>query len=120
MDVGVDEITRWHIKRKFRTIGYHHVIRRSGLIQHGRPVAEQGAHVRGHNKHSIGICLVGGLNEARKPDCNFTAAQWESLNTLVTSLSIRFFEAKIVGHRDLARKACPTFDVAAWRNQEIV
>ena len=79
MDIGVDEIRQWHLARKFRDVGYHYIIRRCGEIELGRNISETGAHVRGHNKHSIGICMVGGLDEHGKAAPSFTQWQWAIL-----------------------------------------
>lgn len=61
-DSSAETITRWHIARGFKTIGYHYVIRRDGTIENGRPLEQVGAHCQNHNKHSIGICYEGGLD----------------------------------------------------------
>lgn len=117
-DVGKREITQWHLRRGFVTIGYHFVIRRDGTLETGRRESEIGAHVAGHNANSIGICLVGGVDLMGKPEDNFTAAQYETLRVLLGQLKARYAEAKILGHRDLAqdrhcgRRNCPSFDVS--------
>lgn len=114
MDIGAEEIRRWHVDPKPRgngwsDIGYHYVIRRNGEIEKGRPDTRQGAHAAGHNAGSLGICLVGGM-----PDCNYTAAQWHSLESLVTSLLAQHPGAEVIGHRDVSDKPCPMFDAVAW------
>ncbi|HHD11115.1 MAG TPA: hypothetical protein ENK42_01615 [Deltaproteobacteria bacterium] len=62
-------IDRWHRERCWRMIGYYYVILNGyrkkgrynkdddGLIEPGRPIEEIGAHCRGQNRTSIGICL---------------------------------------------------------------
>jgi N-acetylmuramoyl-L-alanine amidase len=120
MDVGVDEIRRWHVEGNgWSDIGYHYVIRRSGLIEPGRDLdgdgdveEETGAHVYGNNRGTLGICMVGG-----KPNCNFTAAQWSSAAWLVKDILARhgLTGADVYGHRDFDKgKQCPTFDAKAW------
>ena len=116
-DVGVREIRQWHRARGFSDIGYHFVIRRSGKVEKGRPVDEIGAHVQGHNADSVGICLVGGINEETfKPENNFTPQQWEALQRLLTALLRRYPKAKVLGHRDFpgVQKACPSFAAKVW------
>ena len=116
-DVGVREIRQWHRARGFSDIGYHYVIRRSGKVDKGRPVDEIGAHVQGHNADSVGICLVGGINEETfKPENNFTPQQWEALQRLLTALLRRYPKAKVLGHRDFpgVQKACPSFAAKVW------
>jgi hypothetical protein len=56
----IQKIREDHIKhRGFHDVGYHVVIQPSGDIQWGRPLEEEGAHVKGHNKDNIGIALIG-------------------------------------------------------------
>jgi len=120
MDVGAAEIRRWHVDGNgWSDIGYHYVVRRSGLVETGRDLdgdgdieEETGAHVYGHNRGTLGICMVGG-----KPGCNFTAAQWRGLSLLVTDICKRhgLTAADVYGHRDFdSGKTCPTFDAHAW------
>jgi N-acetyl-anhydromuramyl-L-alanine amidase AmpD len=119
MDVGVAEITDWHKKRGFTTIGYHYVIRRNGKIETGRPIETPGAHALGANSDSIGVCLIGGVdaNDKSKADANFTISQYAALVGLLTELRSKYSLTKndIIGHRDVrgAAKACPCFDVQA-------
>jgi N-acetylmuramoyl-L-alanine amidase len=116
-DIGVREIRRWHRDQGWADIGYHYVIRRSGKLETGRPVDALGAHVQGHNHDSVGICLVGGLdNKTWKPANNYTPQQWESLKKLLEALVKRYPKAKVLGHRDFAgvKKACPCFPAKTW------
>ena len=111
--VDVETITRWHKQRGFKTIGYHFFIDRSGTIHAGRPLEQQGAHCKGQNAHSIGICYEGGLNKEGKPYDTRTILQRIAMKELVAQLQERFTEATVHGHREFANKACPCFDVAA-------
>lgn len=128
LDIGVPEITRWHIQRGFDTVGYHYVIRRNGELETGRPEQAIGAHVRGHNANSVGICLAGGVDGQNNPQNNFSDEQFSTLKILLQQLVERYPGARILGHRDLSPdkngdgkispnefvKACPSFDVAQW------
>ena len=111
--VDVETITRWHKQRGFKTIGYHFFIDRSGTIHAGRPLEQQGAHCKGQNAHSIGICYEGGLNKEGKPYDTRTTLQRIAMKELVAQLLDRFTEATVHGHREFANKACPCFDVQA-------
>lgn len=118
MDIGRKEIDAWHREKGWAGIGYHYVIRRDGTRETGRAELRMGAHVEGHNKNSIGVCLVGGVKRAGGKlvtENNFTPAQWAALEKIVRELHRRYPEAKIVGHRDLNRgKDCPSFSVRDW------
>ncbi|AZD21246.1 N-acetylmuramoyl-L-alanine amidase [Pseudomonas chlororaphis subsp. aurantiaca] len=124
-DIGKREITQWHLKRGFVTIGYHYVIRRDGSIETGRRETEIGAHVAGHNSNSVGVCMVGGVDAQGKPADNFTEVQYDSLRLLLGHLTTRYGSAKVVGHRDLSPdheeglpgwhpRDCPGFDAGRW------
>ena len=116
-DLGAEEIRGWHLKRGWLDIGYHFVIRRDGTVETGRPTTRPGAHARGFNHLSLGICLVGGVeSDGRTPEANFTHAQWEALEELLLELLEEFPCAAVIGHRDLPNvsKACPSFDTIAW------
>lgn len=115
MDIGAMEIRRWHIDdRGWSDIGYHYVIRRDGELENGRPVAHVGAHCKGHNRDSIGICLVGGMNDDGAPEFNFTADQFATLRHLKHSLDQQYHGIEWHGHREYSDKACPCFDVGQW------
>ena len=120
-DIGAKEIRQWHVKdRGWRDIGYHYVIRRNGEVEAGRPLEQAGAHVSGYNSNSIGICLVGGLNEQGRSAAEYAARQWEALKALLGRLSKRWPGAEIKGHRDFpnVKKDCPCFDVRQWLQDE--
>ena len=135
IDWGARDIEVLHQRNNgWSTVGYHWVIRRNGIVEVGRQESIPGAHVKGHNLNSIGVCLVGGVDFNNRPTPNYTTSQWASLKTLLVSLKLRFPNARIVGHRDLSPdldgdgtveanewvKACPCFDVRAWcRSYEI-
>ncbi len=117
MDVDAKMIDSWHRQKGFLKIGYHFVIKRDGTIEPGRRLDEPGAHVAGFNKGNIGICMAGGLDKEGKPQDNFTEEQYKSLDSLLTLLEEDFPNAELRGHRDFpnVNKACPCFDVKAWR-----
>lgn len=114
----VSEIRRWHVEgRGWSDIGYHYVIDRDGTVVEGRPVERTGAHVKGHNANSIGICLIGGHGGASTDAFldNFTQDQDEAIRELVFKLRMQFPSIdKTTGHNQYAAKACPCFSVPAW------
>lgn len=116
-EVTAADVTRWHKQRGFQTIGYHYLIRIDGTIEDGRPLTEIGAHCKGHNAHSIGICYVGGLAPNGKPKNTLTPAQTRSLIELIRKLKRKFGYPTIHGHNEYANKACPSFDVQAWKKE---
>jgi len=110
------DIDRVHRQQGWLSIGYHYVIRRDGTVEKGRPDTAQGSHARGVNDRSLGICLIGGVDEKMRPEANFTNEQYAALRKLLAELKAKHPDAQIIGHRDVpgTRKACPSFDVKAW------
>ncbi len=113
---NAETIRKWHTERGFTgpdgvsgnedDIGYHFVITKDGKVHEGRPVSEVGAHVEGHNKESIGICLTGRTKSL------FTPVQFRSLRKLIDSLfvahSLDWKSVKL--HNQLnAGKLCPVY-----------
>ena len=107
----VDDIRQWHIKRGFSDIGYHTVIDLNGIAFLGRDFDKVGAHCKGHNSHSIGICYVGGLDSNGKPCDTRTPAQIDCMHEVVSRLINAFGPLKVYGHNEFSNKACPCFDV---------
>lgn len=107
----VQDIDRWHRNQGFRCVGYHYVIHLDGSIHPGRPESEVGAHCYGKNSSSIGVCYIGGLaKDGKTPKDTRTPEQKEALLQLLKELRGRYPQAEIHGHRDFAKKACPSFD----------
>ena len=111
MDIGVEEIRKWHMKRGFNDIGYHFVIRRDGTIETGRDINTIGAHCKGQNKDSIGICLVGGKAGHGDPADNFNECQVDSAKDLLEGLRQQYVELSFHGHNEFSNKACPVIDI---------
>lgn len=106
------DIDRWHREKGWKRIGYHFVVDLDGLIETGRPVEMIGAHCIGHNKQSIGVCYIGGLDAAGRPADTRTDAQCVALRCLLRSL-VEKYHCPVYGHRDFSSKRCPCFDARA-------
>jgi hypothetical protein len=120
-----DAIDKWHKARGWDGIGYHYVITNGvqescrkyqgsddGVIQEGRGLEKQGAHVRGHNSDSVGICLIGNYH--------FTKRQFTELKVLLLDLMDKHSIAleRVVGHYELdSHKTCPNFDMDIVRDE---
>lgn len=133
-DVRAADIDKWHKERGFSEIGYHYVIDLDGTVEYGRRLPKDGAHCNtaglsgvAYNKHSIGICYVGGLDAFGNPADTRTDAQKQALHTLVLRLMEKYPIVEVIGHRDASPdkngdgkitpnewiKQCPCFDVRA-------
>lgn len=112
-DISPSQIREWHLARGFKTIGYHFVITLDGRTHVTRSLSQVGAHCKGQNKNSIGICYVGGLDKNGKPKDTRTEAQKNTLRRLVSALKQSYPKVTIHGHNEFANKACPCFDVSS-------
>lgn len=114
-EVSIDTIRRWHVEGNgWSDIGYHYVIGLDGSIYKGRPDNVQGAHTKGHNKNSIGICYIGGCGRGMHPKDTRTEAQKESLEILLQGLISLYEKDDLIGihgHNEFSSKACPSFNV---------
>ena len=131
-DVRASDIDKWHKERGFKMIGYNYVIDLDGTVEVGRPLTMDGAHCntsgisgKPYNKHSIGICYVGGLDENGDAADTRTDAQKIALANLVAKLEMEYNIVDVLGHRDASPdlngdgqitknewiKMCPCFDV---------
>lgn len=109
-EVTVKEIDAWHRKAGYNGIGYHYIVHLDGRVEKGRDEQQIGAHTIGQNNCSIGVCYVGGCDANMKPKDTRTGAQKEALLRLLRELKLKYKGIPIYGHRDFARKACPSFD----------
>ena len=125
IDYDVSQIRKWHLDRGFKDIGYHFLVHLDGTIERGRPWDQPGAHAKGYNNNSIGVCYVGGLDAFNKPKDTRTVAQTHSLRAIVQIIKAMYPMISVVGHRDLSvdlngdgvisknewMKSCPCWNV---------
>lgn len=126
-EVSAADIRRWHTSpapagRGWKQVGYTDLFHLDGRVE--RLVANnEDANVdpweitngaAGYNSISRHIVYAGGCDAGMKPKDTRTAAQKEALRKYVLDFHVRHPSVKIVGHNQLAAKACPSFDVAAW------
>lgn len=124
LDIGVAEIRAWHTAptpqgRGWRDIGYHYVVRRSGLVEVGRyengdsvlEGLEIGAHVFGQNSDSLGVCWVG----RNAPAPAQRTALLRHVRHLMNLHGIPV--EKVFGHYEFDKhKTCPNLDMNVIRN----
>lgn len=131
-DIKAKDIDLMHRQRGFNQIGYNYVIDLDGTVEVGRPLTITGAHCNtkgfsgeSYNKHSVGICYIGGLDSAGKPADTRTPEQKKALYELIEKLCAEYPIIELLGHRDTSPdldgsgevepvefiKACPCFDV---------
>lgn len=110
-DIDAATIKRWHVNNNgWSDIGYHYVITLDGTVEQGRPLDKPGAHVKGHNLTTVGVCYVGGMRDGEPAD-TMTELQEIAFIELVYSLRKLFGWLPVSGHNEFSNKACPSFNV---------
>jgi N-acetylmuramoyl-L-alanine amidase len=115
---NIEVIREWHTARGFigpdgvkgthDDVGYHFFINRSGMVFKGREESKVGAHVQGHNRFSIGICLSGKTFKSLHTE-QFTIAR-QLVEKLLKKYNLTWKDVKL--HRDLdSGKTCPNFSL---------
>ena len=131
-EVKSEEIRHWHTDpvskggRGWKQVGYTDMIHLDGSVE--RLVENnEDAYVddweitngaKGYNGISRHVVYVGGLSK----DCKTakdtrTPAQLRAMKEYVLDFHKRFPQVKIIGHREIADKDCPSFDVQEWLAQ---
>ncbi|WP_166416226.1 N-acetylmuramoyl-L-alanine amidase [Cochlodiniinecator piscidefendens] len=109
-----DEIRRWHVEdRGWRDIGYARVFSPDGRMALGRSIYSIGAHVKGRNRGTIGICMIPikTITKMGIVTDYYTDDQIYAVKHYIKELSELTEIKKGSGHNDYANKLCPDFKV---------
>lgn len=128
-EVTVADIRRWHTSpvsvggRGWKQPGYTDIIHLDGTVERIVDNNED-ANVdpweitngaTGYNSVSRHVVYSGGMTKDMKaPKDTRTPAQRKAMEEYVRDFHRRFPTVKIIGHNEVAAKACPSFDVQAW------
>lgn len=128
-EVSAAEIRRWHTSpvskggRGWKQVGYTDMVHLDGTVER---LVENNEDMRvdpwevtngakGHNSTARHIVYVGGVAaDGKTPKDTRTSAQAKALAAYVKDFHCRFPSVRIIGHNELAAKACPSFDVQKW------
>jgi len=128
-EVTSDQIRHWHTDpvarggRGWSQVGYTDMIHLDGrverLVANNENAFVEGFEVtngaKGFNSCSRHIVYVGGLaSDAKTPEDTRTPEQMKAMAAYVTDFHRRFPLVRIMGHNEVAAKACPCFDVREW------
>lgn len=127
-EVSSEEIRRWHTDpvskggRGWKQVGYTDMIHLNGFIE--RLVenndddwvdpAEVTNGAKGYNSVSLHVVYVGGVAADGTAKDTRTTQQKEALREYALNFHRRHPSARIIGHREVASKECPSFDVQEW------
>lgn len=112
-DYTAEQLISDHKKWGFYTGGYHFYVRRDGTTYQFRQLLEQGAHCKGSNSRSIGICFEGGLDSEGNVADTMTQTQYERIVELIGAMAPLFWNLQSVfGHRQMPSTStlCPGID----------
>lgn len=90
-----EAIRTYHLSRGWRDIGYHWVIEGTGRLRVGRPIPELGAHARGLNATSLGVCVVGNNLDVAE---TWSVEQIHTLRRLVDAVRLLVPTIHVMGH----------------------
>lgn len=127
-DVKGIEIRAWHTNpvskggRGWKQVGYTDLIRLDGIIER---LAENNEDAwvdpwevtngaAGYNSVSRHVVYAGGCDKAMRPKDTRTPAQRMALEKYVKDFHAKHPQVRIIGHNEIAAKACPSFDVQKW------
>lgn len=128
-EVSSADIRRMHLSpvsqggRGWKQVGYTDIIHLDGTVERLVDNNED-ANVdpweitngaKGYNSVSRHVVYAGGMTkDMSKPKDTRTAAQLKAMETYVKDFHRRFPGVRIIGHNEIAAKACPSFDVEKW------
>lgn len=128
-EVTSDEIRHWHTDpvskggRGWKQVGYTDMIHLDGkverLVRNNEDAKVDSWEVtngaKGYNSTSRHVVYVGGCaKDGKTPKDTRTPQQLKAMEDYVKNFHRRFPDVQIVGHNQLAAKACPSFDVPKW------
>ena len=127
--VSSDEISRWHTAptsqggRGWKQVGYTDMIHLDGrverLVQNNEDANVDPWEVTngavGYNQISRHVVYVGGVSkDGKAPKDTRTPQQLEAMKRYVLDFPARHPKVRIIGHNEVAKKACPSFNVQQW------
>lgn len=131
-EVSSSDIRHWHTDpvskggRGWKQVGYTDMIHLDGKVERLVKNNEDANvdpweitnGVAGKNSVSRHVVYVGGVGKDGKTAKDTrTPQQLKAFEEYVKDFHKRFPSVRIVGHNELAAKACPSFDVKKWLKQ---
>lgn len=128
-EVSAADIRRWHTSpvsqggRGWKQVGYTDLIHLDGsverLVDNNEDANVDAWEItngaKGYNSVSRHVVYAGGLaKDGKTAKDTRTAAQLQAMEEYVKAFHLQHPQVRIVGHNELAAKACPSFDVQAW------
>lgn len=116
---SAEDIHRWHKQNGWSGAGYHFLVRKDGSVYRLRPENKVGAHAKGANSNSLGICFEGSYQTETMPEAQVKAGQ-----ELVAYLKKKYGISKVQRHSDVCKTSCPgknfQFERIAYGGQAVI
>ncbi len=90
--------------RGWSDIGYHFIVDRAGRIWEGRDLRYQGAHVKDHNEHNLGILVLGNFDRQSPTDPQ-VAGLVRVLRTYMGHYRVP--PGRVYTHQEIMPTSCP-------------
>lgn len=129
-EVSKKDIEDWHIKgRGWSRVGYSDLIHLDGTLENLIPFNqddnidswELSNGAKGYNLITKHVVYAGGTESKKpiwakyyKPKDTRTQEQKNTLEVYVKHMILRHPNIKVIGHNEVANKACPSFNVSLW------
>lgn len=103
-DQTIQQIHNYHIGKGWIGIGYNFLVYKNGEVYKGRGLEYVGAHCKGYNTHTVGICAVGDFENEL-----MTQEQKQSIVKLISDIFSQYPNKIefIKGHKEFAATDCP-------------
>lgn len=122
-DDARQKIYEWHKNRGFQSIGYHHIwhVNKKGMVSNaqGRDTKYHGAHCKGMNIKTLGICIAADLTIKEDKSLIYNA-EAKLIRSICMWIEIQERKDKliaapaIINHNLVANTECPGINIAGW------
>ncbi|MCT4565674.1 MAG: N-acetylmuramoyl-L-alanine amidase [Maledivibacter sp.] len=103
----VSDIHRWHLENGWSGFGYHFLVTKDGRIYRDRPENAMGAHCKGYNTSSLGVCMQENYDVEKVSEIQF-----EALIGLCQYLFDKYRISTIKYHRGLKANGYPGLNLS--------
>ena len=109
-DASVTSILNYWKRKGWKNVGYHILLPKEGFtVLADFNTITNGA--LGYNGNGVHVSYIGGIDSKGKALDNRTESQKQLIHIFIDEMVSRFPNIKVIGHNEVAKKACPCFKV---------